>query len=98
MIPAAISSLSDDLISLALVMGLMLGMSMTAHAETTYYVYIGGVQITQTSIKGKGWSYDPDDNELTLDNYTYSGSGYSFDGDNKFQAGIYSENSENTLS
>ena len=37
------------LLSLALMLGLMAGMSLSAHAETTYDVWVGGVQVTSAN-------------------------------------------------
>ncbi len=78
------------LLSLALMLALVRGMSLTVYADTENYpVWIGGTQVTSEYHSGDGWSYTPategKDAKLTLNNYTYPGGvGYS-------DAAIYAE-------
>ena len=53
-------------------------------ADDEYQLWIGGVQVNEYNRKmqeSTHWSYDPDTNTLTLDNFEYSGVGYNFSGD-----------------
>lgn len=61
------------LLSLALVLGLMPGMSLTAYAVSGF-LWVGNdrVNVTQDA-SGTGWSYDHSTNTLTLDGYDISG-------------------------
>ena len=55
------------LLTLALVPGLMPGMSMTAYAKNiSCDLRVGGVEVTEELKSGPDWSYDPDTNTLTL--------------------------------
>ena len=67
--------------SLALVLGLMPGMSLTAHADTTYNLWVGGMQVTSANATDTtahpAWSYDAGTNTLTLNSYSYSGEGHT---------------------
>ena len=57
----------DILLTLALVLGLMPGMSMQAYAgNISCDLWVGGVEVTEQTISGSGWSYNPDTNTLTL--------------------------------
>lgn len=78
------------LLSLALVLGLMPGMSLTAYARevTSYKLWVGGTQVTSDNLSGTGWSYNASNSTLTLDNYSYTGSGYK-------KAAIYCESALN---
>ncbi len=89
------------LLTLALILGLMPGMSLTAYADgvTNYELWVGGTQVTSANASdvfddGKV-SYTPASGTtpatLTLNNYTYSGQGHASD-DNKSYYGIYSGN------
>ena len=42
---------------------------------TKYELYIAGSQVTSAALSGDGWSYDPETNTLTLNNFTYEGEG-----------------------
>ena len=80
------------LLALAMVLGLMPNLGLTAEAaDITYDLWVGGEQFTSEKLiinDGSGTAtYDPDTNTLTLNNYTYSGAGYSFD--NNSDAAIY---------
>ena len=53
-------------------------------ADDEYQLWIGGVQVNEYNRKmqeSTHWSYDPDTNTLTLDNFEYSGVGYNFSGE-----------------
>ena len=74
------------LLSLALMPGMMPGISLTAYADTVEYsLYVGDIQVTSdnaASITGSDpakASYDAATNTLTLNNYTYEGYGYNND-------------------
>ncbi len=71
------------LLSLALVLGLMPGMGLTAYAEsydTVNGIFVNNVDVTKTST-GEGWSYDAGTHTLTLENYTFNGVGSAPPGD-----------------
>ena len=42
-----------------------------------YPLWIGDAQVTSESLSGKGWSYNPATNTLTLSNYGYTGAGHT---------------------
>ncbi len=42
---------------------------------TKYELYVAGSQVTSAALSGEGWSYDPETNTLTLNNFTYEGEG-----------------------
>ena len=72
------------LLSLALMAGMMLAMSLTAYADTDeYQLWVGGIQVTgenAANITGSNpvaASYDAASNTLTLNNYTYEGEGFA---------------------
>ena len=72
--------------ALALVMmfstffGIVPGASLTAQAEgTTYNLWLGETEVTGENLSGDGWTYAPDTNTLTLNNYSYSGEGHLYD-------------------
>ena len=44
-----------------------------------YDLWIGGEQVTSANLSGDGWAFDPDTQILTLNGYTYQGSGYEFE-------------------
>ena len=67
------------LLSFALMLSLLPGMSLTALAATSYNVWIGGVEVTSDNSSGTGWSYDSGSNTLTLNGYQYSGDGYKYE-------------------
>ena len=50
---------------------------MSVVADTSYPVWICGVQVTDTNNSGKGWTCEVKDNKatLTLDNFNYTSSG-----------------------
>ena len=50
---------------------------------TKYSLWIGGKQVTSDNLSGDGWRYDPKTNTLTLNGFSYSGTGRS----NKYQNG-----------
>lgn len=74
------------LLSLALLLGLLPGMSLTAYAAAAYNLWVGGVQVTSdnliidnsdsTAINGSA-TYDPEAHTLTLENFSYTGPGHS---------------------
>ena len=66
------------LLALVLVLGLVPGMGLTAYAATNYDLWIGGTQVTSDNLSGTGWSYDAGTNTLTLNGYSYSGTGHSW--------------------
>ncbi|MBR3317141.1 MAG: hypothetical protein IKG21_04905 [Atopobiaceae bacterium] len=49
-------------------------------AGEPYDVWIGGTQVTSENLVGTGWSYDASTSTLTLNGYSYSGEGYSWQG------------------
>jgi len=70
------------LLALAMVLGLMPNLGLTAEAaDITYDLWVGGKQVTPTNLTITGSegtaTYDPDTNTLTLNNYTYSGTGHN---------------------
>ena len=53
-------------------------------ADDEYQLWIGGVQVNDYNRKmqeSTHWSYDPNKNILTLENFEYSGDGYNFSGE-----------------
>ena len=49
----------------------------TAYADTDgYNLWVGDSQVTSNHRSGAGWSFDPGSNTLTLNGFTYSGSGH----------------------
>lgn len=84
------------MICLALLVGVLSGVSITANAAETYDVWVGGVQVTDDTaddVFGDGTvSYNTDTKTLTLNGYTYEGTGYEYysqDGES-YTAVIYS--------
>ena len=89
------------LLSLVLMLVLMAGMSLSAHAETTYNVWVGGVQVTSANM-GNVLADDPVNNgrvsfapatettpaTLTLDGATITSTHYS---DSYYGAAIYAQ-------
>ena len=71
------------LLSFMMVLGLLPGMSLTAFAGENYNLYVGGTQVTSANagnIDGNNKaSYNAETKTLTLNGYSYSGNGYSFD-------------------
>ena len=65
-------------LSLALVLGMLSGMSTTGYAAATYNVWVGGTQVTSANLTGTGWSYNAGTSTLTLNNYSYSGTGHGW--------------------
>ena len=55
---------------------------------TNYNLWVGGIQVSSINSSGEGWSYDANNNVLTLDNYNYSSAAVQVNG---IYAGIYSE-------
>ena len=45
---------------------------------TTYPLWIGETEVTSENFSGDGWSFEPDTNTLTLNNFTYEGEGHVF--------------------
>lgn len=45
-----------------------------------YDIYIDCALVTDERMSGDGWEYDADDNKITLNNYSYEGTGYTIDG------------------
>ena len=43
-----------------------------------YDLWIGETRVTSKKLSGDGWSYAPENNTLTLDNFTYEGAGTDF--------------------
>ena len=58
------------------------------HTVVSYDLWVGDTEVTELCTSGTGWSYEPSTNTLTLDGFTYSGVGHSFE---DFQFG-YKEN------
>ena len=81
------------LLSLALVLGLMPGMSLTAYAATSYNLWVGGVEVKSDKTSDTGWSYNAENNTLTLTNYNYTG-----DGGTKYSGIYYNGSSDLTVS
>ena len=46
-----------------------------AEAAGSYYLYIGNMSVTDETLSGANWAFDPASYTLTLDNYTYKGPG-----------------------
>ena len=69
------------LLALCVALGAIPGAGMKSYAADTYGLYVGGVQITSDNLTVSGGSgtatYDPDTHTLTLNNYSYTGNGYS---------------------
>ena len=75
------------LLTLAMVVGLMPGMGLTAYAAESYNLWVGGVQVTSENltidstddagITGGSATFDPATNTLTLNNSTYTGPGHN---------------------
>ncbi len=49
-----------------------------AEAAEDYHLWIGNTKVTQDTLSGAGWAFDPDSNTLTLDGFTYNDKGYCF--------------------
>ena len=58
------------LLTLAMLVGQMPGMSLTVHAATDYKLWVGSTEVTSENIEGNNWSYDATNNILTLNNYS----------------------------
>ena len=87
------------LLSLALMLSLLPGVSMTARAADAFTLWVGGTQVTDSNLSGTGWSYDASTSTLTLNNYSYEGPGkdYHFQGYDSMtiSAVIYAEQNLN---
>jgi len=57
------------ILSLALMIGLLPGMSLTAHAATPYLMVKGNTVNLESDSSGEGWSYDHASKTLTLDGF-----------------------------
>lgn len=68
------------LMTLAMAVTMLSGISVTANAATTYGLWVGGEQVTSDNLSGKGWKYNPNTSTLTLDGYQYTGEGYVVSG------------------
>ncbi len=69
--------------------------SNTFAEPTSCGVWVGGVEVTTANLKGQGWSYDPTEKILTLNNYN-SREAYHFQygiGESQYYSGIYSKDS-----
>ena len=77
------------LLSLALIIGMMPAVGMTAYADTSapdspYKLWVGDIAVTSenaaniTNSDPVQASYDAATNTLTLNNYTYEGSGINY--------------------
>ena len=67
------------LLTLALVLGLLPGMRLTAYATTyvhDYFLWVGDSHVTSENLSGEGWSFDPVSFTLALNDFTYSGPGH----------------------
>ena len=63
------------LLALAMVVGLMPGMGLTAYAgDTTNGVYVNSQNVNETT-SGTNWSYNAETKTLTLDNFRFDGVG-----------------------
>ena len=93
------------LLTLAMVIGLMPGMSLTAWAEpvnpTAYNVWVGGTQVTSANaanIDGNNKvSYDAITNTLTLNGYSYSGHWKENEGEYSSSYVIYAKQALNIV-
>ena len=61
------------LLSLALMLSFLPGMSLTAKAAGEYTLWVGGTQVTDSNLSGTGWSYNASTSTLTLSEATISG-------------------------
>ena len=64
------------LLSMVMLMGLLPWSALTVYATgIEYNLYICGTRVTSEAHSGDGWSFDADTKTLTLNNFTYTGSG-----------------------
>ena len=70
-----IRKLLSFLLALAMVVGLVPGISLTAYAADANGLWVNTEQATSSDVSGTGWSYDATANKLTLNNYNFSGVG-----------------------
>ncbi|SEL56019.1 hypothetical protein SAMN04487770_11272, partial [Butyrivibrio sp. ob235] len=55
----------------------------------SYGLWVGDTAVTKNKKSDYGWSYDPDSNTLTLNNFFYSGVGHNDNAENPHYGGIY---------
>ena len=62
-------------------------------APSDYNLWVGGIPVTAENLSGDGWSYDPADKALTLNNFHYAGKGFNGAGTDSptTSAAIFSE-------
>ena len=97
------------LLSILIAIALMLSLSVTAFAEETYELWVGGVQVTDANkgdlvtainqaanatVATGSANFDPVTNTLTLNNFSYTGEGYAIP-DTESGAIIYSNGNLN---
>ena len=62
------------ILTIALATGVFSVNGITAKAEAvSYYLYMGNNEVTSENTSGEGWSYDPENSVLTLNDYHYDG-------------------------
>ena len=84
------------LLGLALVLGLLPGMSVTAYAGSDPVLWVGDTQVVggeTPTTSGTGWSYDADTQILTLSGATINGVAT----EERIDAAIYAENMNLTI-
>ena len=62
------------ILSIILVLGLTPGICMTARADDTPVLWVGGTLVDSEHMSGSGWSFNPDSNTLTLNDANINGS------------------------
>lgn len=85
------------LLTLALVLGLTPGTTMTAAAEY-YGLIVGGTQVTSEVLSGDGWSYNNETKTLTLNGFSYTneGNGIKYSGEEKLNIELKGKNTITT--
>lgn len=70
------------ILSMSLVFCMLLAMlPVSAMADVSYKLWVGGTEVTSAKTSGTGWIYDPSTNTLTLDNATITSAYTGWGGD-----------------
>lgn len=72
------------ILGLVMLLALVPSVGITASASDSYQLWVGGEEITADKLSGTGWSYDAENNTLTLSDYE-NGSAFH----TETEAGIY---------
>ena len=71
-------------LSLAMLVTLARGLSLTASAADSYQLWVGGEEVTSDKLSGEGWSFGAEDHTLTLTDYNSDNACYI-----EPEAGVY---------